>query len=222
MKNLSGKDKLILACLAVIGIFFVYYELFINPMTKKISETKISIVDKEIKAEELKTMDNENKKLQREVAKLSEQYETDKRKLPIDIRDPEIQKDLHTLAQKNEAKVNSMTFDDMVPFEDTKNKVTNVKKQNVQAIQKGQLMMIPVNLTFNGNYTKIINLIKNIEEADRISELQSINVTKAREGGVDANVIVNYYFISGDEEDKKGLKYAFTQLFKGRLDLFNK
>lgn len=214
MKNLSSKDKVILYCLAVIGIFFVYYELFVNPMLNKISETQTAIEDKRIQADEIRNMSTENKKMEKAIAELSEKYESYKKLLPIDIRDPEIQKDLHTLAFNNAIQLSSITFGGEVQY-----KTSDSDKNTGNG--KGQLMMIPVSLSFKGDFTKIMDFIKKIEKADRISELQNINLTKADEASVNANVVVNYYFISGDEEDKKNLEYDFTVPVNGRVDLFN-
>ena len=217
MKNLSRTDKMILWGLAIIFILFAYYQFFILPFTTKISDTKVSIEEKQLLSDKIKNMEIQNKKLKSEIVKLSEEYEKSKQLIPVDIRDPEIQKDLQTMGVNSAVDLKSLVFGGESIFVLNKKDTSAANAQPV----KGSLMVIPVSLSFSGTYANCMKFIQTIEESKRISELSNINIFKDQSGIVNVSVSVNYYFIKGDEEDKKNIEFDFTKPGEGKTDLFN-
>ena len=215
MKNLSKRDQIILYALGAIVLLFLYYQFFLYPYTEKISAVKTSIEEKTVRADEIKQMENENRKIQKKIVELKEQYEVSKKSIPIDIRDPEIEHDLYTMASEKNINLKTLSFGGESEFV-----IDKASGNSSGGAQKGSLMSIPVTMNFSGDPLSVWLYIDAVENTERIAEVKNVSFTKGAEA-VEVSMITQFYFIKGDKEDKKELQYDFAKPSEGKSNLFH-
>jgi Tfp pilus assembly protein PilO len=216
VKNLSKNDKLILIGLSFIVGLFLYYQFLLNPLLNKISDIKLSIEQNQTLAEEISNMERSNRLMAKSIEELKVEYEKFKQSLPIELRDPEIQTMLNFEALNSKVKINNLNFGEGKPVS-LEDKQANV---NAKEVEKGSLMVVPVTINLQGDYVSAMNYIVTLEKSERISEVKTINIVKSPEG-INLGVIINYYYVAGDEKDKQELDYKVTVPIGGEENLFN-
>ena len=219
MKNLSKSDQLVLVGIGVLFIFFLYYQFIINPALTKIGDLNLQIANKKQTVDAIQNMEVINNKLQKNITTLKTKYEIAKKSLPSELRDPEIENDLNKLAEDSKVTVQSMNFGTAAEY--TQSTVATSNATKAAPVQTGKLMNVSVTLSLKGQYVDIINYIKSLEKASRISEVENININKDGTGkGINVSIVVNYYYISNNSSDSS-VVYNITPPVVPNNNLFN-
>lgn len=221
--SLSKRDKTILIALAVILIIVCYVELFLIPMTDKISQISQDTKDINMKLGKMSVTAekyNENKKIKED---LDSKVEDASDELPGIAKEPEITYDLKKQADKAGVTIASVSFSpasDFDPLTLTKpgEKVTMTKFK----IPQGKLMNMPANVVYSGTYSAVLNFINNVESDKRIAEVQNLNISSSGQSKLQISMGINYYYLN--KNDKSTVKYDFLQNSSayGKSDIFSK
>lgn len=221
--SLSKRDKTILIALAVVLIIVCYAELFLIPMTDKISQISQDTKDINLKLGNMSVTAekyNENKKIKED---LDSKVEDASDELPGIAKEPEITYDLKKQADKAGVTIASVSFSpasDFDPLTLTKpgEKVTMTKFK----IPQGKLMNMPANVVYSGTYSAVLNFINNVESDKRIAEVQNLNISSSGQNKLQISMGINYYYLN--KNDKSTVKYDFLQNSSayGKSDIFSK
>jgi Tfp pilus assembly protein PilO len=249
MKNLSKSDKLILVGLSFLIVIFLYYQFLLNPLLNNISDTKFKIKDNASTIEKLEKMETDNRKMKKSINELKTKYEEFTKSLPSELRDPEIQSFLSSSAEVFKVNILSTAYgnstDVVLWGEEEKGK----SKKNEPENEKGKLKLVSVNVNMEGSYLDIMRYIYHLEHFQdkedgvselavnvpdtvknniRINEVKSINIVKRNSSDnvaiadhVSAGIVINYYYVIGDEEDKKNIKFEVPVPAGTGENLFN-
>ncbi|NLZ47931.1 MAG: hypothetical protein GX895_03940 [Clostridiales bacterium] len=250
MKNLSKNEKLLLIGLGFLIVLVAYYQFLLTPLLDNIIDTKYQIEENRTTFNKLELMEKSNKAMKKSIEELKEKYEAFKKSLPIELRDPEIQSFLNSSAEAFNVKILSTAYGEAVDVSLGNDKKNNESK-NESKNEKGQLKLVPVTVNMEGSYLDIMKYIYHLEHFEkeenddsvselsidvpdtaknniRINEVKSINVAKkmSSDGGevgdkVSAALVINYYYVTGDEEDKKNMDYEINIPVGTGNDLFN-
>ncbi|HEY5560726.1 MAG TPA: type 4a pilus biogenesis protein PilO [Clostridiaceae bacterium] len=220
MKNLSKSDQLVLAGIGILFLLFLYYQFLINPALTKISDLNQQITNKKQTVEDITNMEIVNTKLKKKIVELKTKYETSKKLLPSELRDPEIENDLNKVAISNKVTMSSMSFGSSSDYNPGAVVATNVNSKSAST-QNGKLMLVPVSMSIMGQYKDIMNYIVALEKADRISEVENISIYKSGiNSSINVGLVVNYYFVSSND-NSQSITYAITPPTTSKADLFN-
>lgn len=221
--SLSKRDKTILIALVVVLIIVCYVELFLIPMTDKISQISQDTKDVNLKLGKMSVTAekyNQNKKIKED---LDSKVEDASDELPGIAKEPEITYDLKKLADKAGVTIASVSFSpasDFDPLTLTKpgEKVTMTKFK----IPQGKLMNMPANVVYSGTYSAVLNFINNVESDKRIAEVQNLNISSSGQDKLQISMGINYYYLN--KSDKSTVKYDFLQNSSayGKSDIFSK
>ena len=250
MKNLSKSDKLILVGLGFLLVIFLYYQFLLSPLLDNITEKKLAIKENKITLGILEMMEINNRTMKKKINEEKAKYEEFTKSLPIELRDPEIQRFLNASAEAFNIKILSTGYSEgadvvLVNKEEEKSK----SKEDELTSEKGKLKLVSVTVNMEGSYLDImryiyhlesfdekdnniselaVNLPETIENNIRINEVMSINIVKRKKTDdsetsdkVNAAIVINYYYVTGDEEDKKNIEYEIPVPAGKGNNLFN-
>ena len=215
MKNLSKSDRIILVGIVFLLVLFIIYEAVLQPTFNKISIAKNDIKNDRKTVQELKNLDEENAVLGKSIKKLKEKYDSENEYLPIEMRDPDIEKIINDVAVKNNVSVDNITFGAESVYDASKkssNLQSSSSSQNNSKVPSGSLMQVPVTINVTGGEDSVMGYMISLDKEERISEFTGINISDDKgSSSTKGNFIVNFYYLEGSSKDKKNIKYDISK-----------
>lgn len=209
LNKLSHKEKILLLIVAIMSVFFVYYNYLIIPTMDKLAP-----LETEVEALRNKTLNYENieNKIiikEKEYNELKDKYNESARALPKIDKYPELSKDLNDLANKNTVTLQSIAMEKGQVYQqgDTSKDASTPSTSN-----KGGLSTQKVTLSLKGDFSNILNLVNDLENGSRICEINSITSTKES-----STINLTFYYAPGDMEEN----YDFNNGSYGKDNMFN-
>ncbi len=209
LNKLSHKEKILLLIVAIMSVFFVYYNYLIIPTMDKLAP-----LETEVEALRNKTLNYENieNKIiikEKEYNELKDKYNESARALPKIDKYPELSKDLNDLANKNTVTLQSIAMEKGQVYQqgDTSKDASTPSTSN-----KGGLSTQKVTLSLKGDFSNILNLVNDLENGSRICEINSITSTKES-----STINLTFYYAPGDMEEN----YDFNSGNYGKDNMFN-
>jgi len=209
LNKLSHKEKILILIVAVMSVFFVYYNYLIIPTMDKLAP-----LETEVEALRNKTLNYENieNKIiikEKEYNELKDKYNESARALPKIDKYPELSKDLNDLANKNTVTLQSIAMEKGQVYQqgDTSKDASTPSTSN-----KGGLSTQKVTLSLKGDFSNILNLVNDLENGSRICEINSITSTKES-----STINLTFYYAPGDMEEN----YDFNSGSYGKDNMFN-
>lgn len=209
LNKLSHKEKILLLIVAIMSVFFVYYNYLIIPTIDKLAP-----LETEVEALRNKTLNYENieNKIiikEKEYNELKDKYNESARALPKIDKYPELSKDLNDLANKNTVTLQSIAMEKGQVYQqgDTSKDASTPSTSN-----KGGLSTQKVTLSLKGDFSNILNLVNDLENGSRICEINSITSTKES-----STINLTFYYAPGDMEEN----YDFNSGSYGKDNMFN-
>lgn len=209
LNKLSHKEKILLLIVAIMSVFFVYYNYLIIPTMDKLAP-----LETEVEALRNKTLNYENieNKIiikEKEYNELKDKYNESARALPKIDKYPELSKDLNDLANKNTVTLQSIAMEKGQVYQqgDTSKDASTPSTSN-----KGGLSTQKVTLSLRGDFSNILNLVNDLENGSRICEINSITSTKES-----STINLTFYYAPGDMEEN----YDFNSGSYGKDNMFN-
>lgn len=229
MSNLSNREKYLIIVIGVLAVIYVYYSFFLSPVMNKIKaeKSKVDVYNTQLK--NINAMKTDNKKLSNELDTLKEKNNQNSMALPNFERNPEIPYKLKAMADSNKVSISNINLSQPTAYSQTSSNTpsnnTNNSPQNntnsssnMVTAKPGSLLSIPVNLSVTGDYDGIINFISSIEKAERLSVINSINLSSQSTGGspnsslnsnITATITLDYFYIAPSSKDK--VEYDFNK-----------
>ena len=227
MGNLSKREKILVTVGTIVLVFYLYFSFFLNPTYQKIKAQNNIIQEKKNKITAIGELKNSNIVRGEKLKNLKNKFSKGFNELPTNEKNPEIARDLDSIAKKSNVTVNSLTFGvgnstDIAGATNpsaTPNDTTIKKNESSNANYK--VNIIPVTLIINGDFPSILNFTKNIEEDDRLAQIVSINISSKGDNNVilQSNIVINYYYTEGAIQDNP--TYDFKDDKAGKSNLFN-
>ncbi len=209
LNKLSHKEKILLLIVAIMSVFFVYYNYLIIPTMDKLVP-----LETEVEALRNKTLNYENieNKIiikEKEYNELKDKYNESARALPKIDKYPELSKELNDLANKNTVTLQSIAMEKGQVYQqgDTSKDASTPSTSN-----KGGLSTQKVTLSLKGDFSNILNLVNDLENGSRICEINSITATKES-----STINLTFYYAPGDMEEN----YDFNSGSYGKDNMFN-
>jgi Tfp pilus assembly protein PilO len=209
LNKLSHKEKILLLIVAIMSVFFVYYNYLIIPTIDKLAP-----LETEVEALRNKTLNYENieNKIiikEKEYNELKDKYDESAKALPKIDKYPELSKSLNDLANKNTVTLQSIAMEKGQVYQqgDTSKDASTPSTSN-----KGGLSTQKVTLSLRGDFSNILNLVNDLENGSRICEINSITSTKES-----STINLTFYYAPGDMEEN----YDFNSGSYGKDNMFN-
>ena len=227
MGNLSKREKILVTVGTIVLVFYLYFSFFLNPTYQKIKAQNNIIQEKKNQIANIGELKKANIAKSEKLKNLKAKFSKGFNELPTNEKNPEIARDLDSIAKKSNVTVNSLTFGvgnstDIAGATNpsaTPNDTT-IKKDEISNVNY-KVNILPVTLIINGDFPSILNFTKNIEEDDRLAQIVSINISSKGDGSVilQSNILINYYYTEGENEDSP--TYDFKDDKAGKSNLFN-
>lgn len=238
MNNLSKRERYLIAIIGILAVFYIYYSFFLSSMINKIKAEKFIVDTYNTQLQNINEIESTNKKLNNELTDLKEKNSKNSIALPNFERNPEIAYKLNTMANSNKVTINNINLAQPTTYSKTSsNTLTNNTNNSQQSsttnsssansvvvtAKPGSLLSIPVNLSVTGDYDGIINFISSIEKDERISIMNSINLTSQSSNngtanGITASITLDYFYIVSSTKDK--VEYDFNKGSYGKDNPF--
>lgn len=229
--NLSNREKVLLAVLLVVALFYGYYKFFLSGMLDTISEKKTSIQSLQQQEQKIREASATKDKLNSELNEAMVLYNASLLEIPKQYRNSEIAYRLKELCDANSTVLSSVSFGTASPVSRGTSGSSGSEDTNTQETQEtqgsqetnagaGGLYSVSVSMSITGSYNAIMNLVDAIENDTRTSHVESIGITSSSSGGdLSANLSLTFYYMGngGDEEET----YYFNTGTYGKSDLFN-
>lgn len=208
MTNLSKREKMLLGVLLVVGIGYLYYTLFLNPMLDKIVTSDQTIKKYDAQLQEIKDILATNEKFKKDYDMIMEKYNLYSEKIPYSYRDPEIAYDINILAERSFSEITSIKLD------------YNTQQTN----EEDKIIPIPVSVDLvAASYENIIKFVHLIETDTRIAQIKSLSLTSNTDTNsesttLNATIGLEYYYVKDNNENAE--EYDFNNGAYGKSDLF--
>ncbi|EOD01520.1 hypothetical protein [Caldisalinibacter kiritimatiensis] len=213
--ELSKREKIMLIVLAIIVVLFGYYKLIYNPQIEKINELekKAEKYKSELKA--IKTEVSPDSKVRKDYKIMNEKISSLYRRFYPKIIQEKIILILNDMIQDSKVDNQSISFSELelgiiddetnekseeyemeslvkkyLGMEDKKEDEVNEKNENEVKIEK-----LTANLNFNGSYSNIISLMKEIEQNNREILIKNLNIVKTDNNELSGNIQLEFYAV---------------------------
>lgn len=229
MKNLSLREKILLAVMVFCFIFYGYYIYLILPVQKKIDTKRNMVSNYETIKSSINSQKIQKAKLSKELEAQKSKYSNVSSMLPEIERYPEIAYKLKSFSDSSGTVLSSVNFGTGADFAAQKNS-NESNKNTAQNTSKDseKLMMVPVTLNVQGEYQGIKKFISNIESDSRISEISNVNLTMQNSGqngaqnvsgtSINAQIVLSYYYVSTNQKVNADTTYNFVSGTFGKTD----
>lgn len=187
MENLSKKEKILIAVLALIAIVYVYYLLVLKPIYAKIDVENQKIAGYNSQIVTANNLAAKNKKDQIDLDALRVKVLDLTPQLPKVEKNPQIAFDIKKSADNYGLGIKDLNFTTpteyklatVAPSTGTTNQAANAATTKANQLLFAKLQIVPVKITVTGNYTKIMNFVQEIETGVRIGIIKSVDITAA-------------------------------------------
>lgn len=209
LNKLSHKEKILLLIVAIMSVFFVYYNYLIIPTMDKLAPLETEVETLRNKTLNYENIENKIIIKEKEYNELKDKYNESARALPKIDKYPELSKDLNDLANKNTVTLQSIAMEKGQVYQqgDTSKDASTPSTSN-----KGGLSTQKVTLSLKGDFSNILNLVNDLENGSRICEINSITSTKES-----STINLTFYYAPGDMEEN----YDFNSGSYGKDNMFN-
>jgi len=209
LNKLSHKEKILLLIVAIMSVFFVYYNYLIIPTIDKLTPLETEVEFLRIQTLNYENIENKIIIKEKEYNELKDKYNESARALPKIDKYPELSKDLNDLANKNTVTLQSIAMEKGQVYQqgDTSKDASTPSTSN-----KGGLSTQKVTLSLKGDFSNILNLVNDLENGSRICEINSITSTKES-----STINLTFYYAPGDMEEN----YDFNSGSYGKDNMFN-
>lgn len=209
LNKLSHKEKILLLIVAIMSVFFVYYNYLIIPTMDKLAPLETEVEGLRNKTLNYENIENKIIIKEKEYNELKDKYNESARALPKIDKYPELSKDLNDLANKNTVTLQSIAMEKGQVYQqgDTSKDASTPSTSN-----KGGLSTQKVTLSLKGDFSNILNLVNDLENGSRICEINSITSTKES-----STIDLTFYYAPGDMEEN----YDFNSGSYGKDNMFN-
>lgn len=205
LNNISKSERNLLIGLGCALIIFLYVKFLLIPLLNSITDEKSVIKDCKAQVQHIEDVRAENVKLKKKLGDLKVKDPANLLAIPDNERYPEIERNIKPFEDKETLEFLSITGAAGTPYKPEDN-VNNSSKNNTAAnsgssgtgtAAKGNtsLMVLPVTLTFTGQYPNIIAFFDDIEKDKRIGNIITTGLTVQKDGTVNGTATVNYYYI---------------------------
>lgn len=209
LDKLSHKEKILLLILAIMSVFFLYYNYLIIPTIDKLTPLEAEVETLKIQTLNYENIENKIIIKEKEYNELKDKYDESAKALPKIDKYPELSKSLNDLANKNTVTLQSITMEKGQVYQQGDNSTeTNASSGS----NKGGLSTQKVTLSLKGDFSNILNLVNDLENGSRICEINSINSTKES-----STIDLTFYYAPGDMEES----YDFNSGSYGKDNMFN-
>ncbi|SHI91194.1 type 4a pilus biogenesis protein PilO [Clostridium intestinale] len=209
LNKLSHKEKILLLIVAIMSVFFVYYNYLIIPTMDKLAPLETEVETLRNKTLNYENIENKIIIKEKEYNELKDKYNESARVLPKIDKYPELSKELNDLANKNTVTLQSIAMEKGQVYQqgDTSKDASTPSTSN-----KGGLSTQKVTLSLKGDFSNILNLVNDLENGSRICEINSITSTKES-----STINLTFYYAPGDMEEN----YDFNSGSYGKDNMFN-
>lgn len=204
MQKITQKDKKILIALGVAIVFLIYFQFILMPSLNSISKSKSTMNDLNLKLNQMDLTKIQNISMKKKLKKTTAEYKESQSKLPVNERNPEIEYDIQNMASSSNVTVSSITFSDPETFSEDENNNKSITDK------KGNLIQIPVDIKVTGSSNdNVVDFLKTFESANRISQIESSDITSNTDkNNIMLEIKANYFYVSN--KSKGDIKYDFA------------
>lgn len=235
LKNLSKKDKIILASTIIFVSLTLGLRFVIFPQLEQYTNNLMTLDSKRAEQSRLSMIPIENKALEEKQQELQEQYEVALEEISKTPAVAQIIYDLKGLMTRSNVEVKSLSFSDSDVSEDEISSSDYVKTDEngvVTEIERGisggempdqkigseeSVKKQIVNISLVGKYENIMNFIKSIEYYSRIADVSNISLSPGEGDLLNASLTANFYNLNSEEEES----YDFNNGTYGKENSFN-
>ena len=235
LKNLSKKDKIILASTIIFVALALGLRFLILPQLEQYANNLMTLDSKRAEQSRLAMIPIENKALEEKQQELQAQYDLALEEISKTPAVAQIIYDLKGLMSRSNVEVKSLSFSeaDVSEEEITSNdEVTTDENGVVTEIDRGvsggempdqqigseqTVKKQIVNISLVGEYKNIINFIKAIENYSRIADVSNISLSPGEGELLNASLTANFYNLNYEE----GENYEFNNRTYGKENSFN-
>lgn len=226
MKNLKRSEKILLSILALAIVFYVYYTFLLNPVLENISASHNNIKGFNQQLNDIKLKEAQTVKLKTDYEALKSDYDKLVLRFPSFEKDPQIGYDLKILADKNQVAIESENYSDANSAETANNTAANSdtsgtspKTSTEKKETRYKLNYVAVNINISGTYEGMKAFINSLENEERSTIIQNVNITK-KDNSLTASIAANFYYIT-DTQNTENNSYPFNNKNYGKSNFFN-
>lgn len=232
MSNLSNREKYLIIAIGILAVIYVYYSFFLSPVMNKIKIEKSKVDAYNTQLQNINEMKTTNKKLSNELDTLKEKNNKNSIALPNFEKNPEIAYKLKAIADANKVSIVNVNLSQPTTYSRTSSNTSSNNTNNSQqsstgnssnansavvTAKPGSLLSIPVSVGITGDYDGIMNFISSIEKEERLSIINSINLSSQGTGGssnlgsnsITTTITLDYFYIAPSAKDK--VEYDFNK-----------
>lgn len=219
MKNLSKQEKILLSILAILGIVYIYFNIFLSPLLADLKAARKTLENYDNQLWTARNTKSQNEKLKKDIAALEDNFNEKLKVLPQSARLPEVIRNLKISADSNKITLNNVNFSNISSNSTSKNDAANANKKS--DILK--LNTVPVTLDISGQYKDISKFIDGLEKGERAAEILNVNINSSTgsqgTSSLRASISLNFIFAEGD--NKVDANYDFNNGNYSKDNLFN-
>lgn len=235
LKNLSKKDKIILASTIIFVSLSLGLRFVIFPQLEQYTNNLMTLDSKRAEQSRLAMIPIENKALEEKQQELQAQYDLALEEISKTPAVAQIIYDLKGLMNSSNVEVKSLSFSDSDVSEEEISSSDDVKTDEngvVTEIDRGisgsemsdqkigseeTVKKQIVNISLVGKYENIIDFIKSIEYYSRIAEVSNISLSPGEGDLLNASLTANFYNLNYED----GESYDFNNGSYGKENSFN-
>ena len=156
--------------------------LLLNLERQKLSQIQLNIM----------TYKNKYGNLDEYMQRLEERFQLSNKTLPEKIDQGEFINFLQRAALDNQIKITSLSPSTIQPIYDS-SKSDSKNETSEESGQNQNLIKLPINVKFEGNYISLINFLESIESSERLINIEEVAITSKDDGerlNCDLNIII--------------------------------
>lgn len=170
-KEGSSINKIIIAAIVLIALFLiglnVYSFLQIRSLSNELNISAAKLEERQQKLAELT-------KIEQKKEDLTAAFETLKKKIPLAPTENQVINTVEEYAEANRA--------DLINLQIGKYK------------EDGELIQIPLNMSFKGRFSDLVKFLSTLENSERLIRIDGINLTKEADSKIRADIIALTYY----------------------------
>lgn len=204
-KNLGDKDKIILCATSIIIIIILSFKFILIPSMSNFSYNKEKLSYLEGESDNYRLYEQKNKDMNNKMADLQADYDKALKKLPEKENTRQLFEDIKKIAANNSLSIKSISISQ--DSKDSSNNVesfsessdsNNTTTSGVDAA-KLNLSTSTFSISIIGGEGNIRNFIRDMENYERISDIESVSMQKSSDSWT-LNMQINFYNTNGNEE----------------------
>lgn len=205
-RAISKNEKILMAVLCAVSLFFIIDILIIEPSNRKIKPLKDEVKVLKEQVQNIEGIDSSINEKEGKLEGLKAEFEKASQTIPKTDRYPQVIKDIEGMSAATGTIVTNYTLSKPSTFASDENGEN--EEQNAQS----GLQVFTIQMNVKGDYVNVLSFINKLESDSRIKEVISLNSKK------DSSNISVVYYVAGsiDVED-----YDFNEGSFGKQNPFN-